>query len=42
LFTYKKKGPCHIWEAKTTQEKRARKEDLDARNALRELEDKKK
>jgi hypothetical protein len=41
-FTYEKKGPCHIWEAETAQEKRARKEDLDARNALREPEDRKK
>jgi hypothetical protein len=41
-FMYKKKGPCHIWEAKTAQEKQARKEDLDARNALREPEDRKK
>ena len=40
-FSYNKKGPCHVWEAKTAQEKRARKEDLDARNALREPEDRK-
>ena len=41
-FTYEKKGPCYIWEAKTAQEKRARTDDLAARNALREPIDRKK
>jgi len=39
-FTYEKKGPCHIWEAETLQEKRIRKADLDTRNSAREEEDK--
>ncbi|KAH9206068.1 hypothetical protein DL95DRAFT_416867 [Leptodontidium sp. 2 PMI_412] len=33
-FSYDKKGPCHVWEPETAQEKRDRKADLDARNAL--------
>jgi hypothetical protein len=32
--SYDKKGPCHVWEPETAQEKRDRKEDLDARNSL--------
>jgi hypothetical protein len=33
-FSYNKKGPCHVWEKETPQEKRERKADLDARNSL--------
>jgi hypothetical protein len=39
---YNKKGPCHVWEKETPQEKRDRKVDLDARNALKEKADKQK
>jgi transposase len=39
-FTYDKKGPCHIWEKETPQEKRDRKADLDARNSLIEKSNK--
>jgi hypothetical protein len=38
-FTYNKKGPCHIWEKETAQEKRERKEDLEARNREKEPKD---
>jgi hypothetical protein len=41
-FSYDKKGPCHVWEAETAQEKRDRKDDLDRRNSLREHADKQK
>ena len=34
LFSYDKKGPCHVQEKETPQEKRERKADLDARNSL--------
>jgi hypothetical protein len=42
VFSYDKKGPCYIWEAETTQEKRDRKDNLDRRNSLREKADKQK
>jgi hypothetical protein len=35
-FTYDKKGPCHVWEKETPQEKRDRKANLDARNKKNE------
>ena len=33
-FSFNKKGPCHVWEKETAEEKRERKADLDARNSL--------
>ena len=33
-FSYDKKGPCHVWEKETAQQKRERKADLEARNSL--------
>ena len=41
-FSYDKKGPCHVWEKETPQEKRDRKADLDARNSLIEKANKQK
>jgi hypothetical protein len=41
-FSYDKKGPCHIWEKETAEEKRERKADLEARNSLIEKANKKK
>jgi hypothetical protein len=40
-FSYDKKGPCHVWEKESTQEKKDRKADLDARNKKCEAADKK-
>ena len=34
LFFYNKKGPCHVQEKETPQEKRERKANLDAHNLL--------
>ena len=39
-FTYEKKGPFHIWEDETKEEKQACIKDLEARNAARYEEDK--
>jgi hypothetical protein len=33
-FIYDKKGPYYVWEKETAQEKKEKKEDLDAKNAL--------
>ena len=33
-FSYDKKGPCHVWEKETAQEKKDRKDDLNKRNSL--------
>ena len=33
-FSFDKKGPCHVWEPETPQEKKDRKADLNARNSL--------
>jgi transposase len=41
-FSYDKKGPCHVWEKETPEEKRERKADLDARNQKNEKKNKKK
>jgi hypothetical protein len=41
-FSYDKKGPCHVWEKKTPEEKRERKADLDARNQKNKKKNKKK
>jgi hypothetical protein len=41
-FFFNKKGPCHVWEKETPQEKRDRKADLDARNSLIEKANKEK
>jgi hypothetical protein len=41
-FSYDKKGPCHVWEKETAQQKRERKADLDARNSLIEKANKQK
>ena len=41
-FSYDKKGPYYVWEAETSHKKKARKKDLEACNALRELIDRKK
>ena len=41
-FSYDKKGPCHVWEKETAEERKERKEDLDARNALIEAANKRK
>jgi hypothetical protein len=41
-FSFDKKGPCHVWEKETPQEKRDRKADLDARNSLIEKANKEK
>jgi len=41
-FSYDKKGPCHIWEKETAQQKRERKADLDAKNTLIEKANKQK
>ncbi len=37
-FTYDRKGPCHIWEPETAQEKKAAEEELTLLNKLREPE----
>ena len=39
-FSYDKKGPCHIWDDETPEEKLACKIDLDTRNAARLDDDK--
>ena len=41
-FSYNKKGPYHVWEKETTEEKRERKADLEARNSLIEKANKQK
>jgi hypothetical protein len=41
-FSYDKKGPRHVWEKQTAKEKKEMKEDLDARNSLREKADRQK
>ena len=41
-FSYDKKGPCHVWEKETAQEKKDRKDDLNKRNSLREKANKQK
>jgi transposase len=41
-FSYDKKGPCHVWEKETAEEKRERKADLEARNSLIEKANKQK
>jgi len=41
-FSFDKKGPCHVWEKETTEEKRERKADLEARNSLIEKANKQK
>ena len=41
-FSYNKKGPCHVWEKETTQQKKDRKADLDTRNSLIEKANKQK
>jgi hypothetical protein len=41
-FSYDKKGPCHVWEKETPEEKRERKADLDARNQKNKKKNKKK
>ena len=32
-FSYDRKGPCHVWEAETSQEKKQAEKDLQERNA---------
>ena len=41
-FSYDKKGPYHIWEKETKEEKAAYKADIDARNRARYEMDKRK
>jgi hypothetical protein len=41
-FSYDKKGPRHVWEKQTAKENKEMKEDLDARNSLREKADRQK
>jgi hypothetical protein len=41
-FSYNKKGPCHVWEKETIEEKKERKANLDARNKKNEKRDKRK
>jgi transposase len=41
-FSYEKRGPCHIWEKETVQQKKDRKADLDTRNSLIEKANKQK
>ena len=41
-FSYDKKGPCHVWEKETPEEKRDCKADLDTRNLLIEKANKQK
>ena len=33
-FSFDKKGPCHVWEPETPQEKKDHKADLNTRNSL--------
>lgn len=39
-FSYDQKGPYHIWEAETKEEKAAQKKDIDLRNSARFMSDK--
>ena len=41
-FSYDKKGPCHVWEKETVEEKKERKADLDTKNKKNERRDKRK
>jgi hypothetical protein len=41
-FSFNKKGPCHVWEKETAEEKRERKANLDTRNSLIEKANKQK
>jgi hypothetical protein len=41
-FSYNKKGPYHVWEKETLEEKRERKADLNAKNKKIKKKNKKK